>query len=173
MEREFIGQGREHEVYASRIPGWVLKKPRPTLLISNLAGYGVDKVREELEETKQAVSSSKILRVPETRVFRFRRGYVIAQKFIKEDQSVGDIGKSLDQEGQKLMSDRYYLTPHNFMTNQGRIYFVDYSYGISSRVLQRLGFSFDSIVSFRANLARFFRGTNKKEDSRKLLSRTI
>lgn len=155
--RELIGSGREHEVFRSNRDGWVLKRPKgPILAALTLSGFGPKKVIQELRETEDLISSSQILRSPETRVFPFGRGYVIAQRFVEEDGSVEDIRAKLKQEGQKLMANRYSLAHGNFINNNGRVYLVDHSHAFY-RLGERLGFKFEDITSIRTRTKRYIK----------------
>ena len=155
--RELIGHGREHEVFRSNREGWVLKKPKaPILMALALSGFGPQKVIQELRETEELIASSKILKSPETRIFPFGRGYVIAQRFVQEDNSLEDIRAKLKAEGQTLMANRYSLLHGNFVTNNGGLYIIDHSHAFY-RFGERLGLKFEDITSIRTRTKRYLR----------------
>ncbi|HYM65057.1 MAG TPA: hypothetical protein VES68_01040 [Candidatus Sulfotelmatobacter sp.] len=155
--RELIGAGREHEVFKSNRDGWVLKRPKgPILTALVISGFGPQKVTQELKEAEDLISSSQILRSPETRVFPFGRGYVIAQRFVEEDGSVEDVRAKLKEEGQKLMANRYSLAHGNFINSNGHVYLIDHSHAFY-RIGERLGFKFEDITSIRTRTKRYLK----------------
>lgn len=160
--RELIGAGREHEVFRSNRDGWVLKRPKGAILTSlALSGFGPQKVIQELRETEDLIASSEILKMPETRVFPFGRGYVIAQRFVQEDGSVENVRAKLKQEEQALMANRYSLAHENFINNNGSVYLIDHSHAFY-RTGERLGFKFEDIASIRTRTKRYLKRKLKR-----------
>lgn len=132
MERERIGQGYEHTVYrAKHNPEWVLKKPR----IHQYFSSNALQIRQEIQEKQELLAESTI-KIPETRIFSLQKGYVIAQKFIDEDNSV-EVEEHLQEQNIPHVMHRYHNNPQNFISNSGAVYWVDPTKGFVTRLLER------------------------------------
>ena len=89
MSRERIGIGLEHEVFnSSAHPEYVLKRPR--FLHNLVLNTFYDGIKTLKDETGQAATilSELGVQIPSARYFKINRGYVIAQDYIEEDESV-------------------------------------------------------------------------------------
>lgn len=132
LERQIVGRGCEHTVYRSQHKDWVLKTPRWSVL---LCGIILDKIPSQIiaGEFKKARELSQNTGVifPETRVFPFGKGYVVVQKYIQEDYSVSDPEECLLKTGNEDMINAYEIKPDNFIAHEGRLYWVDPTFGFT------------------------------------------
>lgn len=154
MRHEQIGSGKEHRVYQSRFPEWVLKKPTlKNQLMFWLFRFNPKIVRAEHEITADALQSTQVL-FPKWRVFilpqfnkkfgpfTLNKGYVTAQEKIIEDNSLSkqEIIEILKSEEQSYLLARFDISPDNFMTQDKKLYNVDPTKGIMfSGIMDRLG----------------------------------
>lgn len=132
LERQIVGKGCEHTVYKSQHKDWVLKTPRWSVL---LCGIILDKMPSQIiaGEFKKAQQVSKDTGVifPETRVFPFGNGYIVAQKYIQEDHTVSDPEEYLLKTGNEDVINAYEIKPDNFIAHEGRLYWVDPTFGFT------------------------------------------
>jgi hypothetical protein len=136
MEREFLGAGWEHRVYASRNPDWVLKKPSNFNIVSiNL--LLCNRYRKIEEEMAFNIEECRLagIRTPETRIFPFGRGYVMAQRRIDEDRSLTktEIEKKILDSRSAYVYDLFQINPENFTSHGGEVYLIDLTMG-STRI---------------------------------------
>lgn len=166
MSREKIAEGWEHEVFLSKKPGWVLKRPKKSILRVNSAlGYGTAKIREEISEGQSIAYGSEIMSVPETRVFDTKKifrygkeGYIIVQRYVPEDGSISGLRDKLFSEGKKFLVDQYEVDSRNFGSNQGSVYWYDPSHGYH-RILDRFPIiSYKVFIPLKARLVRLIKG---------------
>lgn len=137
MEREYIGEGREHTVYLSAThPEIVLKKPKNlTTLATKLLWNGPEIIRTELQEAHNLVVNTPV-EIPHTRVLSLNDSYVIAQQYIQEDNSA-DIRSILLNSGLDSLVVEYDLNPSNFSSHQNIVYWLDPTRGQIGRLFER------------------------------------
>ncbi len=136
MERELVGQGGEHTVYkANTKKEVVIKKPRPLthLSVKYLWG-GAEKIKQEIEEAQLLVENT-VVTIPNTRVWSMHNSYLVTQEMIEEDNSV-NIGEQLQEYGPHSLYTLYQLSPENFASQNGNIYWLDPMKGLLSRFLE-------------------------------------
>lgn len=167
MLREVCGRGWEHVVYfSSRTKQrkdkqqWVFKHPkRSVLLLTRALGYNsAKKVKEEIQQGDSYISSKKTsdVEIPQTRVFDtgkmgFKKGYILAQRFVKDDKSVSDVRSKLKQEQLNHLVDIYDVSPQNIMSNRGKLYWVDPSHGYH-RIFDRFGGAYYFYLACKAKV---------------------
>ena len=137
-EREKIGSGWEHNIFRSSIDGWVLKKPKEATLffLRLLTKTPGELIKEEVESNSERLTKNNIF-FPETRVFTFGAGYVIAQKYVEEDNSLDNGGKRyrIEQTGDSYLINLFTREESNFRSNGGNIFCLDLTYGFN-RILK-------------------------------------
>ncbi len=126
QERKLIGQGLEHTVLESKIPGIVLKRPRLINRLSlNYLFGGTQTVIKEFAETKSQIKGHEAnVRVPAMRLFPLGKSYIIAQEYIECDKSV-DIGAKLGSLGLTYQENRFRTNNKNFSCKDGVVYIID------------------------------------------------
>lgn len=151
-ERKLIGSGTEHKVYESFNDGWVLKIPSDLniLSINIFLGFRYRKLKEEIEFNERECASCGIL-TPETRIFAFGRGYVMAQRRVDEDFSLSrfEVGEEIKKGGNTFLIDTFKIRPENFLSNQGNIYLVDLTCGLTRIASDLVGFKFQNRLKAR------------------------
>lgn len=167
VERQKIGNGSEHEVFASRHHNnWVLKRPSPiTLAMLRLTGFGISKLRKEYEEARSEALKTPGIRVPQTRIFDTKKifglnrfGYIIAQRRIEQDGVMVNPVEVLRNQGNPLFAKIYEATRKadagNFICNQGLVYFVDPFHAHNRLVERFFGLTFPQIIRAKAFIYR-------------------
>lgn len=158
MEKQLIGEGLEHKVYASIDPAWVLKRPKLQKLVSvGIFNKNIlSSVLYDIEFMKEKCLKTGIM-FPETRVFPFGNGYVLAQRRVVADNSMSqkEIIDFLNSAADKYMLHRFIGQPSNFLTNHGNLYMVDLTMGVI-HVPQRF-LSYDLQDKLKSIVARPFK----------------
>jgi hypothetical protein len=132
MRKEFIGQGHEHTVFRiNNNEEWVLKRPRVLQKIL----YSKIEIENEIKNNTIRIANENIV-IPRTRLFPFNKSYIVAQKYIEEDNSV-NIKEQFLEENNEYLLHRYESQPHNFIANQGIVYWIDPTKGSTPRFLEK------------------------------------
>ncbi len=139
--REKIGTGWEHEVFESKIEGWVLKRPKGVALALFRLFFKSpsDVLKQELDYHSERLKRNYI-KFPETRIFTIGKGYIVAQRIIEEDLSLNplDIRGKLEQTGDQYLIDLYQRDSSNFRSNNGDLFCLDLTFGFN-RYPHKLG----------------------------------
>lgn len=137
MEREFIGQGAQHKVYSSKHTGRVLKVPYGMMnLLAFMRIVDASDLREDFKRAEKMVEGTEIV-VPKTRVFRYKRGYVIEQPYIKMDGSIPNPKQLLAENNLDILALLYEVKPDNFAISCDKLYWIDPTRGLSQNLLVR------------------------------------
>lgn len=132
MEREYVGRGGEHKVFRmKKLRNYVIKTPTIfNLWFLKTFGLSAEIIKKEYAEG-EALTENTGIRVPFS-IVRLRengRRYSITQQYIKEDHSIDDVRAYIQSRNLPHVLDRYDLSPQNFITNDGIVYWVDPSKG--------------------------------------------
>lgn len=130
-EREFLGEGVEHKVYRALAHDVVLKIPKSKFDYLKLFTNAPKNVLREIKEAEKRVEGTDI-QLPETRVFKFGRSYIISQKTIEEDYSIPNLAEEMEKykNSNRFLYTTYLSNPRNFASRNGNIYWIDQVNGI-------------------------------------------
>jgi hypothetical protein len=130
MERQFVGQGWEHQVYRSKShPNKVIKVPTPeSLRFFKFFRLDPKLVQKEYQEAVSLVADTTI-KIPDTRFLYLRDRYYIVQDFIEEDFSLKNARELLKNQGLFELLEKYDRGGSNFISNRGTLYWIDPTVG--------------------------------------------
>lgn len=141
MERIAINQGKEHFIFDSSRDGWILKRPKflQVMVLNVLSKYPSEIIKEELKSVGNVFLESGI-KIPKTKVFTFKGGYVMVQRKVVEDSSLNEQQKHIliVRSKHRYVYDYYVNNSDNFISNNGSLYCIDPSLGYA-RILKILG----------------------------------
>lgn len=129
MPRERVGHGKEHDVFASKNAGFLIKRQnKANVLISCLFKLNPELIVREWQAALKYQDSG--VYIPESRIFIINeRNYLIYQKYIEEDFSVRNIQTYLEERGLIGLAGRFERNPENFRSNNGVVYLLDFTHG--------------------------------------------
>lgn len=140
IQRDSIGEGWEHNVVKTQHqnPPQVLKTPNFfTAFYLKIFFEGAQTIKEEIRECQNMIQGLEVY-IPRTRVWHLGRGtYQISQEIKEEDNSIY-IFTHLQRQGNTVLLNRFIENPSNFVSNQGRVYWLD-PLKSHPRILERLG----------------------------------
>lgn len=130
--------GREHWVILSSCKRHVRKIPTLDTLVSFPLGFTTaDIIADEYQQAQLTINQTKV-KIPPTRIRVFSKFFYRAvQTYIEEDGSIPNIRQHLAEQNVPILLDEFDITPENFISNLGTVYFVDPTKGPICRLVER------------------------------------
>lgn len=145
-QRIVIGEGKEHTVLKKPDSNIVLKTPKPIHMFLMFGRDRAETLRQELAEAQRLIENTEV-KIPRTLIYSTHEfkiagirtsGYVIGQKFVKEDGSIEDIKAHLEKYNNSKLINIFNTEHQNFISNKGVLYWIDPTRGIVGRLLENM-----------------------------------